>query len=213
MMFKAWLSRIERWPLARRYGVGGLALLMTAVLFRQPLTETMSRHMLVQIPLILAAGMLVAHALRAGGVAARSRWPGGFMARYRRYDEWGVPGLLFVSLVGAYWMIPKALDDALASVPMELFKFAILFLGGIILMDSLKRAPNVIKLFFVGNFSWMTAIVGVLYQDESLRLCNAYLVSDQVWAGRGLIAVSVGLPVFWLLSEISLIKRFLRNHA
>ena len=188
-------------------------LLMAAAVLRQPLTETMSRHMLVQIPLILVAGMLVAHAWMSDDSSPRRGWAGDFMLKYRKYDEWGVPGLMFVTFIGAYWMIPKALDEAVLSLPAELFKFSILFLGGLILVDSLKRAPNVIKLFFVGNFSWMTAIVGLLYQDDSLRLCNAYLVSDQVWAGRGLVAVAVGLPLFWLLTEITLIKRFLRNNT
>src|SRR5690606_42002702 len=79
------------------------------------------------------------------------------------------------------------------------------------LCDSLRRANSVIILFFLGNFSWMTAIAGLLYQDNPQRLCNFYLLGDQEIAGRGLVAVAVLVPVAWLLAERRRIRRFLQQ--
>lgn len=57
----------------------------------------------------------------------------------------------------------------------------------------------VVKLFFLGGFCWMAAVVGLLYQNDTTRLCNFYLAGDQVVAGRGLVALSVLLPLACLL--------------
>jgi hypothetical protein len=48
----------------------------------------------------------------------------------------------------------------------------------------------------------MTAIVGLLYQDTPARLCNAYLLDDQLRAGQGLVLLSVALPALWLWHQL-----------
>jgi hypothetical protein len=127
------------------------------------------------------------------------------------WNAYGIPGLLFVSLVGAGWMIPKALDDALVDWRVAAFKYIGLPLCGGLLSASVRRANVVIKLFFLGNFCWMSAIVGMVYLDQPIRLCNAYLQDDQIWAGRGLIALAIVLPSCWLLVALKPIWRFLNR--
>jgi len=171
----------------------------------RPLTSLMSLHMLVQIPLLALAGVFAELAARrrpATSVASdtkRGPWS---------CNEYGVPGLLLASLAGTAWMIPKALDDALTDWRVAAFKYVGLPVAGWVLSASLRLAPAVIKLFFLGNFCWMAAIVGMLYLDQPVRLCNAYLLDDQDWAGRGLIALAIILPLGWLLAEIGPIRRF-----
>jgi hypothetical protein len=185
-------------------------LLGGALLFRAPLTALMSTHMLVQIPLLVLAGIFAEQAWRAyefpagqgGKPAAARRWS---------YNEYGVPGLLLASLVGAYWMVPKALDDALVMTSVAAFKYLGLFAAGVLVRASVRRSNTVIKLFFLGNFCWMSAIVGVIYLDQPVRLCNAYLQTDQEWAGRGLIALAIVLPLSWLLLELRPVWRFLNR--
>lgn len=120
---------------------------------------------------------------------------------YGKTDEYGIVGLSFFLLLSAYWMIPKALDDVLASFDAELLKFTAFFLAGVVLPGALSRANRVTQLFFLGNFSWMMAMVGLLYQDTAVRVCNSYLLDDQVVAGRGLVALSIAIPVIWFLHE------------
>ncbi|HWL27289.1 MAG TPA: hypothetical protein VNQ97_00135, partial [Burkholderiaceae bacterium] len=141
---------------------------------------------------------------RNSGAAARDmprRHKNGVSAGLAGYDELGIAGLLWASFVAAYWMLPRSLDQVLVSDMAQYGKFAVLFVTGWILSGSLGRANSVIKLFFLGNFCWMSAIAGLLYQEYPQRLCNAYLLGDQEWAGQGMVAIAVVLPVFWLYAE------------
>ncbi|GAB2884247.1 hypothetical protein [Paralcaligenes ginsengisoli] len=203
------LRGLPRPSLAMRHALVSVALLLLAIVFVRPLTASMALHMLVHIPALLIAGMFAWRAAAASG-GARNRFLAKVLRRYREYDEFGIPGLLLASFAGAYWMLPKALDQVQALPWAEVLKFFVLFILGMILLDSLARANRVVKLFFLGNFCWMAAIVGILYQDGSVRLCNFYLVDDQVLAGRGLLVLSIALPVLWLLSNWAAVRRFLR---
>ncbi|MEO6960042.1 MAG: hypothetical protein ABI228_01705 [Burkholderiaceae bacterium] len=194
---------------AKRYALGSALLLIAAIVFRHALTSSMVLHMIVHIPGILVAGVLAGYALSARFGAPEKGMSGWVWRQYQKYNGYGVPGLLLVTLLGAYWMVPKALDQVLASAPADGLKFVVLFGVGIIVADSLKRSNNVIKLFFVGNFCWMMAVVGMLYQQDTSRLCNFYLLNDQQYAGIGLVILSVVLPVLWLLVEIKSVRRFL----
>ena len=179
---------------------------------RHALTALMSLHMLVQIPLLVLAGLFAEqawHRFHAGAVTAvgRSAAPS---VRWS-WNAYGLPGLLLVSLIGACWMIPKALDDALVDWRVAAFKYIGLPVCGWVLRASLRESNVVVKLFFLGNFCWMSAIVGIEYMDEPIRLCNAYLQDDQDWSGRGLIALAIILPSCWLLAELKPIWRFLNR--
>ncbi|MGV8899820.1 MAG: hypothetical protein ACOH2B_11345 [Burkholderiaceae bacterium] len=180
-------------------------LLTLATAFRVVLERSMPLHMLVQMPMLLGAGVACAFALRHAcsvqNTSNRLQCGIGRLAAHRfwKIDEYGIVALSFFLLLSAYWMIPKALDDVLVSPAAEMLKFAGFFGVGLVLPGTLARANRVIQLFFLGNFSWMMAIVGMLYQDTTVRLCNAYLLDDQVIAGRGLVVLSVLLPVIWFM--------------
>lgn len=181
---------------------------------RSALTALMSLHMLVQIPLLVLAGLFAERAWHGfhAGVAGRGGHSVAGDGRVRwTWNAHGLPGLLLVSLIGACWMVPKALDDALVDWRVAAFKYLGLPVCGCILMASLRASNVVVKLFFLGNFCWMSAIVGIEYMDEPIRLCNAYLQDDQIWAGEGLIALAIILPTLWLLAELKPIWRFLNR--
>ncbi|MEO8838831.1 MAG: hypothetical protein ABI351_08965 [Herbaspirillum sp.] len=175
-------------------------LLLCALVLRQPLEASMAWHMLVQIPMILIAGALAA--LAQSKIAAQCDNQDGksgvWLQHLRRYDEQGVPSLLLLVFLLTYWMIPRSIDTAVASPFADALKFVSLFAGGMLLVDSLTRANLVIQVFFLGNVSWMMSIIGVMYQDDSTRLCNFYLVDDQIVAGQGLVVLAVLIPALWL---------------
>ena len=194
------------WPPA----LAALAFYAAALIWRAPLTALMSTHMLVQIPLLVLVGVCAERAWRGWRGRAAVAGSSGRSPAWS-YNEYGMPGLLFASLVGACWMVPKALDDALVDWRMAAFKVLGLPVAGWILGASLRRSNTVVKLFFLGNFCWMSAIVGLIYLDQPARLCNAYLLDDQAWAGNGLIALSILLPLAWLLVRIKPVWRFLNR--
>jgi len=174
----------------------GLALTVVAITCRRPLESTMARHMLLQIPLLIAAGSCIALGLRRTGIAALA-------GRLRVWDENGVTGLFAFLLVSVYWMIPKALDSAALSLATDTGKFVSLLLAGLLLPASLARANIVIQLFFIGNFASMTAIAGMLYQDSPRRLCNLYLIDDQMIAGTGLVTLAIAVAVAWGIRQLT----------
>ncbi|WP_407280993.1 hypothetical protein U5817_12650 [Aromatoleum evansii] len=143
----------------------------------------MARHMLLQFPLLVLAGVALASSL-----PPRAR------TSIAAFNAHGLAGLLLCLLVSGFWMIPRALDQALLSPHMELAKFATLLAAGGALQLSWRLAGTIIQTFFIGNWAWMTAVAGLLYQDVSARLCNAYLLDEQVFAGRGLVVLAVVVP-------------------
>lgn len=171
---------------------GALLLLLPPA--RQALEASMTLHMLVQVPLLMVCGGLI-----AGGLPAR--W-------CRRVDAWnayGITGLFATAVVLALIMIPRLLDLALTDLRIDAAKALALVACGLALRLSWRRAGALVQGFFLGNVLPMTAAAGQLYQDSPLRLCNAYLLDDQVRLGQLLVglAVAAGIAWFaWLVREL-----------
>ena len=147
----------------------------------------MWRHMLLQFPLWMLAGGLLAAALpvRArGGVA--------------RWNAHGIAGLVGVGVALSVLMVPRVLDLALRDMGIEAAKCAALLLAGALLRLSWQPAGMVVQCFFLGMLLPMMAVVGQLYIDAPLRLCNAYLLDDKERLGRWLIALAALLALAWL---------------
>ena len=82
----------------------GAALLLTLALapVRHALEASMTSQMLVQLPLLAAAGYLLGLAIPARVGASLAGW------NYR-----GITGMVLASVAGAYWMLPRLLDASL----------------------------------------------------------------------------------------------------
>jgi hypothetical protein len=171
-----------------------LAVVLTGaaiLLFRSWLEADMARHMLIEFPLLLVAGLVIAKAL-----------PERTVALIMRYNHLGLAGLIFVSLTTAYWMIPVALDQALSSGPAAAAKYATFLAAGMLLPVSFQAAPLAMQAFFVGNWVWMTATVGLLYQSTPQQLCVNYLIGTQLSTGEGLIAAAVAIAGLWCVYAV-----------
>ena len=163
-----------------------LATLMVPAL-REWLTASMWRHMVLQFPLWMGAGALLVVLLPAPARALLARW-----------NAYGISGLVGVGAVLAVLMVPRVLDLALVSPGIEAAKCGALLLAGALLRLSWRAAGLVVQGFFLGNLLPMTAVVGQLYIDSPLRLCNAYLLDDQARLGEWLVATAAVLAVAWL---------------
>jgi len=176
-------------------GLAGAVLLLLPPL-RQWLEASMTLHMLVQAPLLMLCG-----ALAAGGLSARSR------ARIDAWNGYGITGLFATALVLALLMIPRLLDLALADLRFDAAKALALVACGGALRLSWRRAGALVQGFFLGNVLPMTAAAGQLYQDSPLRLCNAYLLDDQVRLGQWLVALAVGAGIAWFAQLVRALAR------
>jgi len=148
---------------------------------RRGLEAEMVTHMLVQIPLLALSGVLLVSA--AGGCMRRILEP---------YNESGLSGMLVVLFASSFWMLPRALDAALDRPAMELFKFVSLpLLVGAPLAVSWGRLGPVGRGFVLANTISMIAALGWLYRQSPVRLCNYYLIDQQVVLGDCLLWVAL----------------------
>lgn len=174
---------------ARRRALGAAVLLLGLAAARTPLEASMALHMLLVLPALVLAGFL----LGSGVLAAPLE------RSVRSFDAHGLTTLLFGLLVSAYWMVPRTLELSIGDWRYELAKCSSLLLLGALLPGAARRANGIVQVFFLGNFCAMTAIVGMLYQDQPRQLCNAYTVDDQAIAGVGLVTLACMLAVFWCM--------------
>ena len=160
--------------------LAGLPLLLLWPTLRHTVEGRMSLHMLLEFPLLFAAGWALR---RLGPHAAWVRW----------LDWRGWTGATVTSLVAASWMLPSLLDLSLMSPSLAAAKYASWWLAGWLLADSWRRLDPEVLLFLVGNITWMTATAGMLYLDTPQQLCVNYLPDDQRHAGIGLVLLAIGL--------------------
>ena len=166
---------------------GALALVLALPWTREAMESSMWRHMLLQFPAWLLAGALLAAALPPRARAAVARW-----------NAHGIAGLVAVAVTLAVLMVPRVLDLALRRPDIEAAKLATLLLAGVALRLSWRPAGLVVQFFFLGNLLPMMVVVGQLYIDSPLRLCNAYLLDDQARLGAWLIGGAAVLGAAWL---------------
>ena len=115
-----------------------------------------------------------------------------------RFDRYGLTGWTFASLVLAFWMIPAALDAALGNAVVNCAKYASLIAAGFALSSAMRRSPVVLEAFFIGNFVWMSATVGLVYQSAETQLCLNYVADSQERAGRGLVFTAITVLISWI---------------
>jgi hypothetical protein len=161
----------------------GLVAVLALPWARHWLEGVMILHMLVQIPLLAGAGALMV-------MSVPRRW----RTRLASWNRSGISGILMAAAASSWWMVPRALDAALASPAMELAKFVSLplFVGAPLAL-SWSRLGGMGRGFVIANVLPMWAVVGWLYLAAPVRVCNFYLVEDQAVAGAGLLATSIGL--------------------
>lgn len=168
-------------------GLAGIALMATPL--GTWLEASLVTHTLIEYPLLVGCGVLIGHGLRT----PCERWIAPF-------NGGGIPGLLLASFALAFWMIPRWLDASLVEPTVSLAKLITLpALVGIPLAWSWHRlhpiAEGVVKI----EFLTMLLRVGWLYLAAPDRLCNGYLLDDQQWLGRWLIAIGFALAITWLI--------------
>ncbi|MCD6679692.1 MAG: hypothetical protein LT102_03390 [Burkholderiaceae bacterium] len=174
-----------RW---RAAAIALLPLALAAPSLRSWLESSMPLHMLVQMPLLAAAGFAAAAALPARNSEALAEAIGG-----------ALPCLLVAALASTFWMIPRALDLALFQPAVEAAKFVTLpLLVGAPLALAWPRLGVPGRGFVWTNFASMLAVLGWLYRASPLRACNAYRVPEQQLTGEWLVFLAIVVFVGWL---------------
>ena len=174
-------------------GLASIGLISFALVTLTPIgawmTTSLVGHVLVQIPLLVMSGVLLGARLTTTLSPTLDRWNAG-----------GIPGLLLISFTLAFWMIPRWLDASLVSASVAWVKYSSLaLLAGVPLVLSWPRLHPITKGLAKMEFLAMLLRLGWLYLISPERLCNNYLLNDQLWLGRSMILVAIALGITWLV--------------
>lgn len=158
----------------------GLLILLAIPPIRSMLESVMIVHMLVQLPLLIIAGL----------------WIGRYIVRrfhsiFQNWNKNGIPGILIVVFITTYWMIPRALDEALTLPSIEVLKFITLPIVGVFLVDSWKKIKTLGRTFVFLNYLSMFGLMGWLYIDSPIQICNNYLLVEQKILGYGFLFITI----------------------
>ena len=155
------------------------------------LTESiMAIHMHVQMPLLAAAGMLMTPLLQKK-----------FPRFFEKYNASGFPGILLFLVVFSYWLIPRAMDDALVMNAVEVFKFISWpFLIGVPLRDSWSKLSLTSKNVTLSILAILYIGMAILYIFSPDQLCNNYLIVDQRTLGWSYLLVAFCFIIFVIQS-------------
>ncbi len=155
------------------------------------LEATMTRQMLVQIPLLALAGWWLAALLPHAVTHTLGRW-----------NRSGISGLVLASVTALVWMLPRSMDAALEIPWVAAAKFAsVPLLIGMALALSWPLAGFVVRGVLLVEAIAMTLRAGWLYMIAPERLCSNYLLGDQQLLGKILFAVgaAAALALAWKL--------------
>lgn len=150
----------------------------------------MTIHMHMQMPLLAVAGMLMTPFIKQM-----------FPRFFATWNKDGIPGILLVLIVIGYWLIPRAMDDALMSLPVEVFKFiSWTFFVGVPLMDSWPKLSKTWKnIVFIG-LGIVYLIMAAIYIFAPEQLCNNYLIVEQRTLGWAFLFVGFCLLLYFIQS-------------
>lgn len=150
------------------------------------LESIMVTHMLVQIPLLIYSGWLMARFFQQK-----------FPRFFEKFNSNGIPGIIMFIIITTYWMIPRVMDETLTLHSVEIFKFISLpFLAGVTLHDSWMKLGTFGKSFIILNYIPMFAFMAWLYIDSPIQICNNYLEFEQKQLGWGFLAIMAAMLLY-----------------
>lgn len=160
-------------------------------LVRLGLESIMATHVL-QMGLLMGIGGLLGKALgpiRTGEIAGCNRH--------------GITGTVLALTTLAFWLLPVSLDRALDRVSWEVAKFISLpLLLGLPLARSWPQLSPIARGALWANAIPMAAVMGWLYREAPIRLCNNYLINDQKTLGLALWGLAAAIAVYWTLRAL-----------
>lgn len=164
-------------------------LALVATPLKSSLESTMASHVLIEIPILILIGVGLGQVILS--------FNKNFLLEF---DRGGIAGILITSFTIGFWMIPRWLDASLVDDHVSIAKFmSLVFLAGLPLAISWRRlgfiARGVVKIEFLG----MLFRLGWLYLISPNRLCNSYLIEDQIWLGKGFLILGITFSVSWII--------------
>ena len=176
----------------------GIALLATPSA-RVLLEQSMLTHVLVQLPLLVLAGLWLARGL-AGNQPPAIPY------------HYALPLLTWCLAVAMIWMLPRLLDASLEQPAFATLKFVSLpLLLGLPLLYAWRSVGAITKAFFIANLLGMGGVLAWLYIASPVRLCYYYLGAEQKLLGIALLGIVGGVSVYWIVRLMAGPREFQRS--
>lgn len=154
---------------------------------RAVLETTLAGHMVAQIGLLAAAGWWLGRGL--GPLRPEA---------LRGFNRGGGAGVVVALFTLVFWMLPVNLDRALLEPAWEVGKFAsVPLLLGLPLARSWPRLPGLARGVLWANAVSMLVVMGWVYREAPVRLCNSYLLDQQLLLGGTLWGLAAAVALYW----------------
>jgi hypothetical protein len=110
----------------------------------------------------------------------------------------GVPGVLVATFSLVFWMIPRWMDASVAHLEIAIIKYlCLMFLVGFPLGVGWSKMHFITRAVVKIEFLTMLFRLGWIYLISPDRLCNSYLIGEQVLLGKMFIAIALLLVVLF----------------
>ncbi len=153
------------------------------------LEQSLVASLLIGYPLLVVYGYFL-------GVLALRRV---FVAKAVAFSG-GIPGVLVASFALAFWMIPRWMDASVANLEIAVLKYLTLILVvGFMLGCSWSKMHFITRAVVKIEFLTMLFRLGWIYLITPDRLCNNYLIGEQILLGKTFLAIAVLLIVVFCI--------------
>lgn len=156
--------------------------------FNSWFSETMQRHQLLQIPIMIMLGFATAK----------------FFLNKKHTD---IPVtlaiLIFIMSSLVFWMLPHSIDYAVINPSFNRIMHINMFLAGLLVVPALKQTALEIKIVFMGMVTAMLMATGVALKVFDLLLCSSFDIFQQKQTGLILLFIGAG---FFLLTIVTFFR-------
>ncbi len=175
----------------------GLFILLALPPIKQLMESNMVGQMIVQIPLLVVAGFFMGEAIQKKIPIDQNRTKGS-----------GVAGILMAIFTITYWMLPRAMDASINDVVFGILKYSTLpLLAGIPISLCWRKLHPLWKNFVWANNISMFGVYGWVYIISPVRLCNNYLLGQQILLGQIFLLITALIIIYFIFRSFMLDHR------
>jgi len=108
----------------------------------------------------------------------------------------GIPGVLIATFTLAFWMVPRWVDASVTHYEIGIIKYlCLIFLVGGTVGCSWSKMHFITRAVLKIEFLTMLFRLGWIYVISPDRLCNNYLLGEQVLLGKSFLAIGLLLTI------------------
>jgi len=157
------------------------------------LDSSMTRHVLIQIPVLIFCGIALGWKLKV---------------RWTDIDHNGITSLIFFAGTLLFWMIPRSLDEAVTSNLLDQVMHMNMIIAGFVLGQNQHKITFMPRAIFSIYSLAMLFTMGIIYTHFSAIICATYTLEEQKDMGYTLLTI---LPFLFVTLFVWILFSFKKN--